>query len=257
VLLFPDFLRPQNLSTSQGVPVSTPARHRIPLVAYTDTPDQERPWVLSYFAQRRIAGWIGILLPIIVLLITTTTGDHNLPDSISASYYTFARNYFVGSLCAVGVFLISGVGYDEDRLLSFFAGAMAFAVAFSPCRPPQGSGIPIYGDSNVIHGIAAASLFLDLGWTCLYRFTRTNNQQSPSASPQTLTPRKRQRNGVYRFCGIVMFASMAVDACGTLYARIHHTDTGHLALVVEWLCLWMFGVAWLIKGQQFLADTEA
>ena len=229
------------------------AHHSVPLAAYTKTNDPESPWVLSYFAQRRIAGWIGIFLPVVVLLITSTTGNQVIPDSISASYYTFARNYFVSSLCAVAIFLISGVGYDEDRLLSFFAGAMAFLVAFSPCTPPQGWGGPVYLNSPKIHGTAAILLFLDFAWICLTRFTRTGNQQNPTTSPETLTPRKRVRNSIYRICGTIMVLTMATDAIIWFVLRI---KIPHLTFAVEWICLWAFGFAWLVKGQQLLADTQ-
>jgi len=28
----------------------------------------------------------------------------------------------------------------------------------------------------------------------------------------------------------------------------------HLVFVVEWVCLWSFGFAWLVKGQQLFKD---
>lgn len=236
--------------------MSTLDRRAIPLATFTDPTDPQSPWVLSYFAQRRIAGWIGIFLPLVILLITATTGSGHVPDSISASYYTFGRNYFVGSLCAVAIFLISGIGYDEDRFLSLLAGAMAFLVAFAPCTPPQGSGIPVYLHSPRIHGTAAILLFLDFAWICLTRFTRTQNQQSPSASPHTLTHRKRTRNTVYRVCGFLMFGTLATCAVLNLIEHLHNFEIPYLTFAVEWACLWLFGFAWLVKGQQLLADTQ-
>jgi hypothetical protein len=224
-------------------------RRAIPLVTFADPTNPESPWVLSYFAQRRIAGFIGIFLPIIVFLLTKGLG-HALPDSISASYYTIARNYFVGSLCAVGIFLVSSIGYDEDRLLSLLAGALAIIVAFSPCKDPNGA--PPVLHSNIIHGIAACLLFLDFAWICLFRFTRTTNQQSPSPGSNAVTPRKHIRNSFFRVCGVVMVATMAI------YAIVDfglHKEIPHLLFAVETICLFVFGLAWIIKGQLLLADV--
>ncbi len=80
---------------------------RVPLFTASPSPDSPPgdapPYVLSYFAMRRAAGWIGILLPFAAAFLTIVVDSHHhLPDSISASYYTIGRNYFVGShSCAV------------------------------------------------------------------------------------------------------------------------------------------------------------
>jgi uncharacterized membrane protein YqgA involved in biofilm formation len=235
----------------------SPTRSRVPLTARINPADPDSPWVLSYFAQRRIAGWIGIALPIAVFLITKLIDcDHHVPPSISDSYYTLARNYFVGSLCAVGIFMIAGVGYDEDRLLSFFAGAMAFLVAFSPCNGVNVACLPILLQTGKLHIVAAVLLFLDFAWMCIFRFTRTQGQKAPSQSPHTLTPKKRVRNNVYRVCGGLMVAAMAIEAAAWLFPSSALGQVGHLTFGVEAVCLFSFGFAWLVKGQQLFADAN-
>lgn len=105
------------------------------------------PAVLSYIALRRVAGWIGIALPVIVVIFDWFVAHHPcIPSSISASYYTGTRNVFIGSLCSVGVFMLCSLGYPKDRPWSVLAGATAFLVAFCPTTPDSGchfSGAPV------------------------------------------------------------------------------------------------------------------
>ena len=55
--------------------------------------------------------------------------------SISAYYYTAARNVFVAALCCLGIMMIvyKGSNDSEDVLLNL-AGTLAFFVAFVPSR---------------------------------------------------------------------------------------------------------------------------
>lgn len=236
-------MRPTEITPSAKVPLLTPSP------SDSGTPGAEPPEVLSYYAMRRAAGWIGILLPIVIAFLTWAVGSsHHLPDSISASYYTIGRNYFVGSLCAVGIFLICAVGYNEDRFLSFFAGALAFVVAFSPCTPPEASCITIHFHSNVLHGIAAALLFLDFAWMCLFRFTHSGSH---------LTEEKKTRNSVFRTCGIVMIVAMSVQVVASVIYLINGWHVDHLTYGVETVCLVSFGFAWIVKGQQLFPDRRS
>src|SRR6202789_2061123 len=218
------------------------ASGEVPIFTASPSPSSPRgtvpPYVLSYFAMRRAAGWIGIFVPIVAAFLTLAIDSHHhLPDSISASYYTIGRNYFVGSLCAVGVFLISGVGYNEDRFLSFLAGAMAFVVAFSPCSPPKCYGITIHGHSNVFHGIAATLLFADLAWMCLFRFTLSGDQKPNSSERKKLTAAKKNRNVVFRLCGLLMVFGMAVQVIAWLIGLATRRHVHYLTYGVETLCL--------------------
>jgi hypothetical protein len=218
--------------------------------------------VLSYFAQRRAAGFIGLLLPLVVLVYIKLLTQGWLPGSISASYYTGARNYFVGSLCAVGVFMISSIGYKEDTPWSIFAGFMAFLVAFCPTDPDKGQVACPSAQScvlPVIHTIAASALFLTFAYFCLVLFIRTRKNGAIVHRPRlaTLPKAKRNRNVVFLICGWIMLATMAVYAGWIGAAKLLHVARPfHLLFVVEWVCLWAFALAWLVKGQQLFKDAE-
>src|SRR5712691_8881591 len=54
-------------------------------------------------------GVIGALLPIMLIAWNGIAGDKTIvPTSMSGSYYTSARNLFVGSLCALTIFNSGG-----------------------------------------------------------------------------------------------------------------------------------------------------
>ena len=222
----------------------------------------DKPSVLSYFAQRRAAGYIGLLLPVVVLIYDKYLTLGCLPGSISASYYTGVRNYFVGSLCAVGVFLICSIGYKEDRPWSIFAGAISVLVAFCPtdadgCRLPDASKPAAL--MPVIHGIAACALFLTFAYFCLVLFTRTKRDGvvDPRPALATLPKPKKKRNITFLVCGWIMLVAMAIFGLWTGAAKLLNLpEPRHLLFGVEWVCLWAFGVAWLVKGQQLFKDVE-
>jgi hypothetical protein len=227
----------------------------------TQPDDPEQPAILSYFALRSFAGYIGFALPLIVVFYGYCIHGC-IPTSISASYYTGVRNAFVGSLCAIGVFLVASIGYKRDRFPSILAGCSAIVVAFCPTRPSdcayQGSHEPFFW-SHCIHMVAASTLFLTFAWFCLVLFTRTADDPN-GYWPQfkNLHGKKKTRNGFYIACGGGMLLAMLIFALHSvlnpLWPRLFGAK--HLLLVVEWTCLWLFGTAWLIKGQQLFADDE-
>src|ERR1700761_7997600 len=90
---------------------------------------------MSYLVQRVLIGVIAVLLPFVLVLVNWAAG-HQLQSSMSAYYYTVMRDTFVGSLCAIGIFLVSYDGYDlADRLVTDAAGLCTICIAFFPTTP--------------------------------------------------------------------------------------------------------------------------
>jgi hypothetical protein len=238
----------------------------VPLTAVmppVDSPDRNgSPVVLSYFAQRRATGYIGLLLPPAVLVYDQLTVGC-LPASISASYYTGIRDFLVGSLCAVAVFLICSVGYKKDKPWSIFAGVVALVVAFCPtevdtaCKAPGAS--PPSPFISIIHNTAGCALFLIFAYFCLVLFIRTRKNGVVNLKPKLAElPRpKRRRNIVYLLCGWIILLTVAGSGIWTVAAAYLNVATPqHLLFWAEWVCLWAFGFAWLVKGQQLFRDVE-
>ena len=92
--------------------------------------------IVSYLFLRQAMGWIGALLPIVLLAGNAISSATPRPDSVSGYYYTDMRNTLVGALCALGVFLVAYKGYDDvDLWITNIAGLGAIGVAFCPTKP--------------------------------------------------------------------------------------------------------------------------
>ena len=83
---------------------------------------------------RCIIGWLGMLLPWIVLLQSLVYG-FSFPDSISATYFRdTCITPFMIILGAAGILLICYDGYDkQDRLICTLAGIFGLCICIFPC----------------------------------------------------------------------------------------------------------------------------
>ncbi len=205
------------------------------------------PRVLSYLALRKAVGGIALALPF-AIAVPWALLRHTVQTSISAYYYTGMRNLFVGSLCAIGMFMLCTRGYDSaDEIAGILSAACAIGVAFFPTSPAQCATHRqmVIGD---IHYAFAAALFLTLAFFCLVLFKM-------SAQNHTITPRKIQRNRVYTICGIVILVSLALlPAFEFLFHVRHVLPLIAPGLFFETTSLLAFGVAWLVKGEAVLRD---
>ena len=124
--------------------------------------------IISYEYLRKAVGWIGTLLPF-VLLVGNIVISGGTPESVSGYYYTGVRNVLVGALCILGVFLIAYSGYDElDRWITNLAGIFALGVAFFPTSNP--SFRP--GVIGVFHQVFAIAALTFMAFMAL-QFTKT------------------------------------------------------------------------------------
>ena len=203
--------------------------------------------VLDYLSLRKAVGIIGVVLPAVLALGNMILHGAGIQHSISLYYYTDLRNVFVGSLCAIGVFLMSTKGYDKrDMIFGILASMFAIGVALFPTSPESGatSEEQIIG---TLHLTFATLLFLTFAYFCFKLFTLT------AGNP---TLRKLHRNSVYRVCGTI------IVACIVLIAVAHLPSIAKLAAPLSpvfWLeaiAVMTFGVAWLTKGEAILKDEE-
>jgi uncharacterized membrane protein len=202
---------------------------------------------VSYLFLRRAIGLIGGLMPIAVPLgYSITTGHWLLMESLSIYYYTDARNIFVASLCAVGVFLICYRYQHLDDLTSTFAGAFAIGIAFCPTTAPNPSELArVLG---VLHDVFAIAFFLTMALMCLLLFTRSD------AAPSERGSGKSTRNGVYVVCGIVILVFTVLAVLST-FASQSFVNEVHPLFWCEAIGTFTFGVAWWVKGQTLWQDV--
>lgn len=210
----------------------------------------KNPVVLSYLALRKAVGYVAVGLPF-ALAITWwfVHGHHRLQSSISAYYYTGMRNLFVGSLCAISMFMLCCRGYDlQDEIAGIFSAFCALCVAFLPTTPEY-NPTEIQGEIGDAHYVFAALLFLTLAYFCLALFTK-------SSHPETMTRNKRRRNNIYIGSGYAILASIAlivISKIPAVHSRVENLD---LVFWFETTALIAFGIAWLTKGEAFLKDED-
>jgi hypothetical protein len=232
------------------------------------TKSDESVLVTNYMYLRKTVGWLGTLLPIVLLICNPIALQVEsspcgwLPGSVSGYYYTPVRNVFVGALCGLGVFLIAYVGADiGDRIITDLAGLFSILVAFFPTKPSvavtpsircQTVAQPSSGQQvvGVIHLVSAGCLFVLLAWMAI-RFTKTD---APVLSPQKL-----RRNLIYKICAALILACVAV-AVLTSFLPMSVKTLFPWLFAFEALAIFAFGVSWFVKGQTLvpqLKDTPA
>lgn len=196
----------------------------------------------SYLALRRAIGWVGLLLPFVLMIGNTVLFDGPLPGkSISLYYHTPMRDVLVGGLCAVALFLFFYAGYDRwDNITASITGLFALLVAWFPASEAGDEGIV-----NTIHFVSAALFFVSLAMFSLFLFTRKGHNP---------TPEKLQRNVIYVVCGVVMLVCLLAML---IYLIARGTSSSSPFIFwAETAALIAFGISWLTKGGTLYPDKK-
>ena len=190
--------------------------------------------------QRLVLGIICGLLPVCCVLFGFIGADNAILGetwwySISATYYSNAQIWMIGSLVLASFFFLTYRGYDIwDRLLTLISSVSSLGIVIFPCAAPferVGLFMLPVGISNTIHCIMAAVLFVSFAVMILTQFTKGKD---------------KTRNKVYYICGTVIIAFMLNQLC----AYIFHFP-GYWTLINEFVMLEAFAVAWITKSKIF------
>ena len=204
-------------------------------------------FVLSYLGLRKAVGIIGIALPFVLAIGKFLIEGPGIEDSISNYYHTDMRDVFVGSLCAIAVFLMSYRGYErKDDIAGDLACVFALGVALFPTTPELNvtSGDEVIG---ALHLIFAAGFLLTLAYFSLVLFRKTDPTRPP-------TPRKLQRNTIYTFCGYIILASIALIVIVSFLSSDSPVQRLDPVFWLESAAVVAFGISWLTKGEGILKD---
>jgi len=230
--------------------------------------------VIHLKALRKAIGIVAVALPF-ALAIGENLRDWILPHaaqagraiegSISAYFHTGMREVFVGSLCAIAVFLVCYKGYQRrDNIAANMAGSCALLVALFPTRERSreaaDTGVPaidsatLFSSANApdpafvsyVHFTSAVIFFAILAYMSLYLFT-ISTKPNP-------TPQKLQRNKVYVFCGITILVCIAVIAIGKFFLPDAVSEQTSYVFIFESIAVITFGFSWLTKAEVILAD---
>ena len=198
---------------------------------------------LSDNAHRQLIGYIGLVLPFLLILIAVIRDGMERwksLESISAYYYTGAVAAFSGMLVALSLFLFTYRGYANkynwaDRLVAKTAAVASLVIAFFPTEAPGDvSALPWWTPTTgILHHAAAILLFTMFGIFALWLFRLTADGERPVAD-------KRWRNKFYLFCGVAILACIA-------WAGINGLN-GKPIFWAESIALIAFALSWLVKG---------
>jgi hypothetical protein len=216
-----------------------------PEVTVKPRPVNEPRYVRSYVFTRFAIGLLGVLLPPVLAFLEPALFD-GLPaprGSLSAYYYSGLREFFVGGLWAIGVFLIvyKFLDFSWEGLLSSLAGAAAVLVAVFPTERP-GNGVTLtpfqvkLGEDVVtaIH-YGSAIAFIALLLPIVLFFARDEG-------------RRKHRNwqGFHTVTAVLILAGAGLAAFAGITGG---PDKG--VLFGEWIAIWAFGASWLAKGAEW------
>ena len=220
----------------------------------------------SQYRLRKLIGYLGILLPVIVFLT-----HQKLLSSISHYYYTTASSFFIGILFAFGLILIAYKGYPldqrktnreriSDKMLTTIAGIFIIIAVIIPTNCENSlDTLPFCGVDNylfghqstalsLVHLLGAGGFLFVLGYMCIKKFTRSND------------PNSQKKHRLYKICGYLVIGSVGLLVCIFILETIVHKNSGNeefscnvylhgYTFILETIAVWSFGIAWLVKGK--------
>jgi hypothetical protein len=225
----------------------------------TDPPTIEDHIISTYKVLRVGIGLLAFALPLILSIIGLYKYGLSLQDSISAYYHAYTssspgfdpfleagkghmRNWFVGILWAIGVFLILYRGYGRRENVALnIAGILLICVAMFPmdwtCRDAC---------SNVsIHGVSAVIFFIAIGYVCIFRSGDTlGDTLKLSLDDTSRTSYQR----AYRIIGFVMWGfPVLVVVLNFFHLYVFGRYT---VFIIETAGIWTFASYWLLKSRE-------
>lgn len=206
--------------------------------------------VVSYITIRRAIGISGLLLPVALGPGGWLLGIP-IQDNLSSYYHTPLRDVFVGTICAIGVFLLCYRGHDWVESWTANIGCVA-ALAVALC-PLDANSDPLVQRSIVgyVHTLAGGTFFLTLAFYSLVHFPRS------AGSLQEGEPHPWERIALYRSSGVVILASMLAMSGYLLMLPApwkSWLNDWNFLFWMEWVAVWSFAAAWLTKGRLIVAE---
>jgi hypothetical protein len=197
----------------------------------------------SFIAQRRGMAMLAAIFPL-VFIVSSLLGRTPWQPSISAYYWTedLERNFFIGALCAIGVFLLLYKGYTqlEDWVLNV-AGISAVGVGFFAMT--KGSDCGPGGFSW--HSVFAIVFFACIAYVCIF-MAQKSLENEPDAARKAMFLR------AYRLCAAVM----AISVIAALALKLLPTEQTKSLCARGWtfwcesLAVWAFAAFWYFKTRE-------
>ena len=214
--------------------------------------------VLSPTWIRRAIGVSGFALPIVLVI----GGLLFVPvqPTLSHYYHTKMNLAFVGLFAAVGLFMCAYRGYNSlERSAGFVVLVTSFMIGIF--APSDGSSSNWSGDAPIPQSIvgghihfAGTLLFFLLFWFFVWSFgePRGGRLKLLEKKGYVRTLEKEKRDKWYVVCFWIMFGLGVIVIFDLAFLK----SGWPVVLIGEWLTMWAFSLAWIIKGQWLFADKE-
>ena len=232
--------------------------------------------VVSYLQIRKAIGWLGMLLPFLLLIGNFMINKLDLLNnsflvlnkcqpiykaygsfkfSVSHYYYSTVGEIFTGVLCAVALFMFCYKGHPlrkgekglSDKATTNLAGLFALGVVIFPtgsdfCIKDNIRIFITSTNTGAIHFTMATLFFLSLSLMSMVNFRRTADKVSFG---------KKENHNLFLVCGIVMILCLVLITIYSLWVQgeISWLDKIHPVFCFEAIALVFFGISWLVKGQ--------
>lgn len=231
----------------------------------------------GYLALRTLLGFVGLALPIFLILFWQCD-EGCLRTSISAYHHSGMRDVFVGSMCAIGVFLFTYRGNNSrESWVANIAGVGAVALAMLPtarrCEatdsgicgvqtcPTNGASRSLWDLTHTIglnirvselHYLGAGLFLVMIAILCGIFFVLTVDTAT----------RQGKISATSAFWRNVFYVTMALAMAGCLILIVtgkwvepalgFKYDDYSLVFWFEAVAVWAFSLAWIVKGEFFM-----
>ena len=176
------------------------------------------PYIRSYVFMRRVVGWLALVLPPLLVL-----GEPLVFDD---------RPFPLGSLCAIGVFLVIYKWPERTResWVSSFAGLAVVVVAFFPTGKP-GDKVATTPLQDLIGEVWVERIHYAAAFVFIFLLSRISHYWAKH---------RPERRRLHKACEWVILAALVLAA---LEGITDWPDYG--ILIAEFAAVWAFGVSWL------------
>lgn len=199
----------------------------------------------SYIAIRKSIGYLGVLLPFLLVLGGLVFNKGSIEFSLSAYYHNNLGDIFVLVMGASGMLLVAYRGREKIiRGLTTAGGILALLIILFPTEV---EGVPApYGVFNLqpglsgtLHMIFAIAFFIVLGIISFWRFTDHTEDTEPE---------RLEKDRLYRLFGLTSFICAFLYFLVAIFLR--GTMRFYPILIIEIIGLEAMGLTWLIKGSK-------
>lgn len=227
--------------------------------------------VVSYLTMRKTVGWLGMILPFLLLtgnfflneagLFSSNVfvqihdnyeyvNEGSFKSSVSHYYYTTMGEIFTGTLYAVALFMICYTGHPKrpedkglsDNAMTNLAGLFAMGVALFPTTSSvlMKDNLRSFISSSGIgwlHYAFAASFFIVLALMSIVNFRRAKDSKLFG---------KGDDDPFFLRCGVTMVSCLVLVP---IFGSFESIQFLHPTFILEAVALVAFGMSWLKKGQ--------